>query len=229
MARGDPAPAPPAHQLPARRRGRPRVHEDSRLRPAPRPGPCRLLDFVADGPLRLRPGFLCSYSSSGSTAVALLTEAATGRRYEELLNELVYRPLGSRRTSFLLGIRLPRPCLHGYGTAPLPGTRGLQRGRQCLRLAGFPGRALAPVEPTPSSAPARAAPAGPPERPAENSSPSSPAFSLCRPAPGQMPQAWRSSGTQARCGVLYGHTGAISCCAQAAVTTPAAPAHLPSP
>ncbi|MFE9846697.1 serine hydrolase [Streptomyces goshikiensis] len=47
-----------------------------------------------------------------------MAEAATGRPYEDLLRELVYRPLGLHRTSLPLDCRLPRPFLHGYAVAP---------------------------------------------------------------------------------------------------------------
>lgn len=52
----------------------------------------RLLDFVADEPLAFRPGARYAYSNSDNIAVALMAEAVTGRRYEKLLAQLVYRP-----------------------------------------------------------------------------------------------------------------------------------------
>ncbi|MFF0751803.1 serine hydrolase domain-containing protein [Streptomyces sp. NPDC004267] len=89
-------------------RADPRHHFDSR----------RLLDFVADQGLAFPPGSRYAYSNSDNIAVALMAEQATGRPYEALLNELVYRPLGLRETSLPQGYRLPRPLLHGYDTAP---------------------------------------------------------------------------------------------------------------
>ncbi|WP_097993632.1 serine hydrolase domain-containing protein, partial [Streptomyces sp. f51] len=82
----------------------PRRHFDSR----------RLLDYVAGDPLRFRPGSAYRYSNSDNIAVALMAEAVTGQRYEKLLAELVYRPLGLRDTSLPQGYRLPTPYLHGY-------------------------------------------------------------------------------------------------------------------
>lgn len=78
----------------------------------------RLLRFVADQPLRFRPGSRYQYSNSDNIAVALMAEAATGTRYEVLLRELVYRPLGLRRTSLPQGYRMPVPYLHGYDVTP---------------------------------------------------------------------------------------------------------------
>lgn len=78
----------------------------------------RLLDFVADEDLGFPPGSRYAYSNSDNIAVALMAEAATGRRYETLLRELVYEPLGLRATSLPQGYRLPTPFLHGYQIDP---------------------------------------------------------------------------------------------------------------
>ncbi|MEU5773342.1 serine hydrolase domain-containing protein [Streptomyces venezuelae] len=86
----------------------PRRHFDSR----------RLLDFVAGEPLEFRPGSRYAYSNSDNIAVALMAEAATGCRYEELLDRLVYRPLNLRGTSLPQGYRMPRPYMHGYDVTP---------------------------------------------------------------------------------------------------------------
>lgn len=80
--------------------------------------PRRLLDFVAEEPLLFVPGSLYEYSNSDNIAVALMAEAITGRRYEDLLHDLLIRPLGLRRTSLPLGYRIPEPYLHGYDVVP---------------------------------------------------------------------------------------------------------------
>ncbi|MEV8313360.1 serine hydrolase domain-containing protein [Streptomyces sp. NPDC059900] len=86
----------------------PRRHFDSR----------RLLDFVAHKPLLFRPGARYTYSNSDNIAVALMAEAVTGSRYEQLLAELVYHPLRLRSTSLPQGYRMPRPYMHGYDVTP---------------------------------------------------------------------------------------------------------------
>ncbi|WRZ93640.1 beta-lactamase family protein [Streptomyces sp. NBC_01007] len=86
----------------------PRHHFDSR----------RLLDYVAGEPLLFRPGSQYKYSNSDNIAVALMAEAATGRRYEQLLRELVYRPLRLRDTSLPQGYEMPEPYMHGYDVQP---------------------------------------------------------------------------------------------------------------
>ncbi|MFD5080567.1 serine hydrolase domain-containing protein [Streptomyces sp. NPDC058371] len=86
----------------------PRRHFDSR----------RLLDFVADEPLVFRPGSRYTYSNSDNIAVALMAEAVTDRRYEDLLDQLVYRPLDLRSTSLPQGYRMPEPYMHGYDVTP---------------------------------------------------------------------------------------------------------------
>ncbi|MFG2311653.1 serine hydrolase domain-containing protein [Streptomyces sp. NPDC048566] len=78
----------------------------------------RLLDYVAGDPLLFRPGSRYAYSNSDNIAVALMAEAATGRRYEELLRGLIYRPLGLRETSLPQGYRMPEPYMHGYDVTP---------------------------------------------------------------------------------------------------------------
>ncbi|MFF2081799.1 serine hydrolase domain-containing protein [Kitasatospora sp. NPDC058162] len=77
-----------------------------------------LLDFVAGRPLEFDPGTRYQYSNSDNIAVALMAEAATGQRYEDLLASQVYRPLGLTGTSLPSGYRLPRPYLHGYDVQP---------------------------------------------------------------------------------------------------------------
>ncbi|MEU9201200.1 serine hydrolase domain-containing protein [Streptomyces sp. NPDC048332] len=78
----------------------------------------RLLDFVAAEPLAFRPGTRYAYSNSDNIAVALMTEAVTGRRYEDLLSQLVYRPLRMSGTSLPQGYRMPEPYMHGYDVTP---------------------------------------------------------------------------------------------------------------
>ncbi|WP_330328811.1 beta-lactamase family protein [Streptomyces sp. NBC_00536] len=89
----------------------PRHHFDSR----------RLLEFVADEDLAFPPGSRYQYSNSDNIAIALMAEAATGRRYEALLRELVYEPLGMDATTLPQGYRLPEPFLHGYQIDPQAG------------------------------------------------------------------------------------------------------------
>ncbi|WP_232838310.1 serine hydrolase domain-containing protein [Streptomyces geranii] len=80
----------------------------------------RLLDFVARDPLLFRPGSRYQYSNSDNIAVALMAEAATHTRYEELLRRLVYRPLGLRDTSLPQGFELPEPYMRGYDVPVQP-------------------------------------------------------------------------------------------------------------
>ncbi|MFC8194669.1 serine hydrolase domain-containing protein [Streptomyces sp. NPDC060006] len=87
----------------------PRRHFDSR----------RLLDFVRGVPLAFRPGSRYHYSNSDNIAVALMAEAVTGRPYEALLREIVYRPLGLRRTSLPQGYEMAEPFMHGYAMDPV--------------------------------------------------------------------------------------------------------------
>jgi D-alanyl-D-alanine carboxypeptidase len=74
----------------------------------------RLLDLVADEPLLFPPGSRFEYSNSDNIAVALMAEAVTGERYEELLRRTVHTPLDLSGTSLPQGYRLPAPYMHGY-------------------------------------------------------------------------------------------------------------------
>jgi D-alanyl-D-alanine carboxypeptidase len=76
--------------------------------------PQELLGYVAGAPLAFTPGSRYEYSNTDNIVAALMAEAATGRSYDRLLRERVYRPLGMLGTSLPLGSRLPRPFAHGY-------------------------------------------------------------------------------------------------------------------
>ncbi|MEZ0108462.1 D-alanyl-D-alanine carboxypeptidase [Catenulispora sp. EB89] len=77
--------------------------------------PSQLLSFAAAQPLRFPPGTQYQYSNSDNIAVALMTAAATGRTYEQLLNALLYTRLGLYRTSLPKGYKMPPFYMHGYG------------------------------------------------------------------------------------------------------------------
>ena len=78
------------------------------------PKPRRLLGFVADEDLRFDPGSEYRYSNSDNMVVGLMVKDATGRRYERVLADEVYEPLGLSSTSLPRGVQMPRPVLHGY-------------------------------------------------------------------------------------------------------------------
>jgi D-alanyl-D-alanine carboxypeptidase len=78
------------------------------------PPPEDLLSYVADQPLLFAPGSEYRYSNSDNIAVGLMVEAATGRAYEQELQERVLGPLGLTRTSLPSGAALPVPFVHGY-------------------------------------------------------------------------------------------------------------------
>ena len=78
-----------------------------------------LVDFVADQPLRFPPGTSYEYSNTDNVIIALMAEAATGKPYDQLLSELVFDPLGLKRTGLPSGVKFPGPRIHGYDTNPL--------------------------------------------------------------------------------------------------------------
>jgi D-alanyl-D-alanine carboxypeptidase len=88
--------------------------------PTKAPHPEKLLTYVYnnDPPLRFVPGSKYQYSNSDNIAVALMVEAATGKSYEDLLRERVYKPLGLRKTTLPRGPNLKKPFIHGYSNDP---------------------------------------------------------------------------------------------------------------
>jgi D-alanyl-D-alanine carboxypeptidase len=84
------------------------------------PPPEELLSFVEEEELLFDPGSEYHYSNSDNIVVALMAEAATGKSYEELLRELVYKPLGLRNTTLPRGTNLKKPFIHGYDTSQQP-------------------------------------------------------------------------------------------------------------
>lgn len=82
------------------------------------PPPRTLLSYVDDPGPEFTPGSRYAYSNSDNIIVALMCEAATGRRYEDVLRGLVLDPLGLSRTSLPNGSEMPAPYLHGYDVSP---------------------------------------------------------------------------------------------------------------
>jgi D-alanyl-D-alanine carboxypeptidase len=85
------------------------------------PPPRVLLSYVADQPLLFEPGSKYQYSNSDNIAVGLMVESATGRTYEQELQDRVFGPLALGRTSLPRGAALPTPFVHGYDVSgPTP-------------------------------------------------------------------------------------------------------------
>ncbi|MFJ7591191.1 serine hydrolase domain-containing protein [Streptomyces sp. NPDC097617] len=181
--------------------------------------PHTLLDFVADEPLHFAPGSLYEYSNSDNIAVALMAEAATGRSYEDLLKELVYRPLGLRRTSLPLGYRLPRPYLHGYDVQPPAAPEDISEAVGASGVWASGGIVSTPRElgafirayGGPSLLSAQTRKEQLTFRPGDSSEPAGPGTNAAGLAIFQY---------TTRCGVLYGHTGNFPGYTQLAATTP---------
>jgi D-alanyl-D-alanine carboxypeptidase len=80
--------------------------------------PLTLIGWVADEPLEFAPGARYRYSNTDNIVVALIAEAVTGKSYEQLLREIVFRPAELRRTRLPTAIRVPPPTIRGYVVAP---------------------------------------------------------------------------------------------------------------
>ncbi|MBF6619690.1 MAG: beta-lactamase family protein [Patulibacter sp.] len=80
--------------------------------------PLTLIGWVADEPLEFAPGTRYRYSNSDNIVVALIAEAVTGKRYEQLLREIVFEPAKLRRTRLSTKLAVPRPTIRGYVVEP---------------------------------------------------------------------------------------------------------------
>jgi CubicO group peptidase (beta-lactamase class C family) len=65
-------------------------------------------------PAKFPPGTDFSYCNSGYVVLALLAERATGRRFRDLLEEMVCRPAGMTETAYLRSDELPGIAAKGY-------------------------------------------------------------------------------------------------------------------
>jgi D-alanyl-D-alanine carboxypeptidase len=80
--------------------------------------PRQLLDFVKDDRLEFKPGSKYRYSNSDNVVAALMVQAATGKTYDQALQEQVFGPLGLSATSLPVGTELASPFIHGYDNDP---------------------------------------------------------------------------------------------------------------
>jgi D-alanyl-D-alanine carboxypeptidase len=81
------------------------------------PPPADLLSFVADEPLLFEPGTKYRYSNSDNVAAALMVAAASGRSYEQELQDRVLTPLDLTSTSLPADALLPEPTIRGYSVS----------------------------------------------------------------------------------------------------------------
>jgi len=82
--------------------------------PAQYLSPRELLSFVEDEELEFKPGSRYEYSDTDNIVVGLIVEEASGKSYEKLLQQYVYRPAGLTRTSLPRTVEMPTPYIHGY-------------------------------------------------------------------------------------------------------------------
>jgi D-alanyl-D-alanine carboxypeptidase len=82
------------------------------------PPPEQLLTYVANDPLKFKPGSRYAYSNSDNILVGLMVAAADGTPYEQSLVARVDTPLGLTGTSLPSGVALPTPFTHGYQPDP---------------------------------------------------------------------------------------------------------------
>jgi D-alanyl-D-alanine carboxypeptidase len=76
--------------------------------------PRKLLSWVRTDPLLFRSGTRYRYSNTDNIVVGRMAEKVSRSSYARLLEEIVFEPLGLRRTSLPTTPALPRPFIHGY-------------------------------------------------------------------------------------------------------------------
>ncbi|MEU8134723.1 serine hydrolase domain-containing protein [Streptodolium elevatio] len=179
----------------------------------------RLLDFVADKPLNFPAGSRYEYSNSDNIAVALMAEAATGQRYEDLLASQVLRPLGLERTSLPSGFEMDEPYIHGYVVDPPDAPEDVS---ELFGMSGVWASGAITSTPRETGAFMRAWASGRlsgPEAYAQQTTfveggASEPA------GPGRNDAGLGMFRYTTRCGVMYGHTGNTAGYTQLAASTP---------
>ena len=169
--------------------------------------PTEIISWVASAPLEFAPGSSYEYSNTDNIIVGLIAERVTGRPYGDLLREIVFEPLGLRRTSFPTDPPLPRPFLHGYQVEPGQPPQDVS---ELLSPSGA--WASGAIVSTPARA-QRVHPRLPLGSPGRQGAPA-PAAALRRgravePARARAPtpRGSRVFRYRSRCGTVYGHTG----------------------
>ncbi len=80
--------------------------------------------IVAREPLRFQPGTQCSYSTAGVDVLGRIVEIASGRPFDQFLEERLFAPLGMTNTSFWVAPEQESRLVKSYG--PNPHTGALQ-------------------------------------------------------------------------------------------------------
>lgn len=80
--------------------------------------PRTVISWVAHERLRFKPGSRYQYSNTDNIVAGLIAERVTGRAYDRLLRDRIFRPLRLRETSLPTRAALPQPYLHGYEVSP---------------------------------------------------------------------------------------------------------------
>ncbi|MFF7182939.1 serine hydrolase [Streptomyces sp. NPDC008121] len=181
----------------------------------------QLLKFAAKQPLRFPPGTKYAYSNSDNVAAALISEAASGARYDALLKKYVYQPLGLKNTSLPSGYRILHPYMHGYD----PADSGSGAPRDVSELFSMSGPwAAAGMVSTPRDLTAfiRAYARGSLLSPAIRSQQLAfvPGRKADTPGPGANAAGLGLYQYTTRCGTVYGHTGSLFGYTQLAAATP---------
>jgi CubicO group peptidase (beta-lactamase class C family) len=84
-----------------------------------------LLTLIENAPWDFEPGEAVIYNNSAYFLVGLILEAVTEKRYEDLVEERIFEPLGMERSLYCSNTTVVEDRAHGYDAAP----DGLRRAR----------------------------------------------------------------------------------------------------
>ncbi len=82
--------------------------------------PLELVEYVEDTEPEFPPGERYEYSDTDNVIAGLMAEAATGKTYDELLEQHVYSKAALTNTTLPITIEMPEPYVHGYDVEGSP-------------------------------------------------------------------------------------------------------------
>lgn len=77
-------------------------------------GPRDYLAVFPDEPMKFPPGSRFSYSNGGYILLGIVIEEVTGQKYQDYVDQAVFKPSGMHRSGYFAFDRLPERTAHGY-------------------------------------------------------------------------------------------------------------------
>jgi CubicO group peptidase (beta-lactamase class C family) len=77
-------------------------------------GPRDYLALLADEPMKFAPGESFSYSNSGYILLGVVIEELTGQRYQDFVEQAIFKPIGMEQSGYFALNKLPENTALGY-------------------------------------------------------------------------------------------------------------------